>query len=210
MTASRAINISDHFIVMLPLDVLGLISSKLNGRTRVRLAATSKQMYSDPRIATRPRKTGFYYGTGGRLQKDYNELAKRIRAAMVTVYVQNDRSLRPKQKKLGDLALWWHKKREAYVKAMTGPALRTCRYADAERVVTRALKEALNRFKALGGKRGGGLPVNNATLSMFAQNGRSDMKMRRERQSPSAQRLAKRAAERRRRRLLRRLGVVTA
>lgn len=63
----------------LPHNVLVKIATKANARTQVRLRATSKTLYADPMAATKRLRRGFAYGTGGALQKEYNQMPKRLR-----------------------------------------------------------------------------------------------------------------------------------
>lgn len=71
-------------MVVLPHNVLSEIAAKADPRTQVRLRATSKALYSDPLAATKPLREGYTYGTG-KLQKEYNELPKKLRRISASI-----------------------------------------------------------------------------------------------------------------------------
>ncbi len=86
--------------VTLPQNVLSHVYRLANARTQTRLRATSKNMRRDPLMPAPAVRQGFAFGTGGKLQKLYNQLPKRFRAlenkmrqfkAWYTPYIVDDK-----------------------------------------------------------------------------------------------------------------------
>lgn len=78
-------------MVTLPNNVLSKIAAASDPRTQMRLRATSKALYADPLGATKTLRQGYAYGTGT-LQKDYNELPKKLRRLSAQLGVGSSRS----------------------------------------------------------------------------------------------------------------------
>ena len=62
-------------------NVLSIISAKADPRTRARLRVLDKRTHADPLLAGRgPLRTAYAFGTGGALQKMYNDMPRMLGA----------------------------------------------------------------------------------------------------------------------------------
>lgn len=66
---------------MLPYDMLSKISSKADRRTQARMRMMDRTTRADPllRVRNPPKGKGYMYGTGGALQKVYNDMPRKLR-----------------------------------------------------------------------------------------------------------------------------------